>query len=81
MRSSRRPSPSYTQGVDWKVAKDGVAFADVPNFESFMPAYNQTLDLINTYGTKWQTTPGLDLDAEIEALRAEMQAVWDAGGS
>ena len=71
----------YPQGIDWQVAKDGVAFADVPNFESFMPAYNQTLDLINTYGTKWQTTPGLDLDAEIESMRAEMQAIWDAGGS
>jgi len=71
----------YAQGIDWQVAKEGVAFADVPNFESYMPAYNQTLDLINTYGTKWQTTPGLDIDAEVEAMRAEMQAVWDAGGS
>ncbi len=71
----------YSQGIDWKVAKEGVAFADVPNFESYMPAYNQTLDLINTYGTKWQTTPGLDIDAEVENMRAEMQAVWDAGGS
>ena len=71
----------YSQGIDWKVAKEGVAFADVPNFESYMPAYNQTLDLINTYGTKWQTTPGLDIDAEVESIREEMQAVWDAGGS
>jgi hypothetical protein len=46
-----------------------------------MPAYNQTLDLINTYGTKWQTTPGLTLDSEIQAMLTEMQAVWDAGGS
>jgi multiple sugar transport system substrate-binding protein len=71
----------FKQGIDWKVAKEGIAFADVPNFEAYMPAYNQTLDLINTYGTKWQTTQGLDLDAEIEAMRKEMQAVWDAGGS
>jgi multiple sugar transport system substrate-binding protein len=71
----------YAQGIDTKVAKEGVAFADVPNFESFMPAYNQTLDLLSKYGTKWQTTPGLDLNAEIEAMKAEMQAVWDAGGS
>ena len=71
----------YSQGIDWKVAKEGVAFADIPNFESYMPAYNQTLDLINTYSTKWQTTPGLDIDAEVEAMRAEMQAAWDAGGS
>jgi multiple sugar transport system substrate-binding protein len=71
----------YAQGIDTKVAKEGVAFADVPNFESFMPAYNKTLDLINTYGTKWQTTPGLNLDSEIDAMLKEMQAAWDAGGS
>ena len=71
----------YPQGIDTKVIKEGVAFADVPNFESFMPAYNKTLDLINTHGTKWQTTPGLDLDAEIDAMLKEMQAAWDAGGS
>ena len=71
----------YPQGVDWKVAKEGIAFADLPNFESYMPAYNQTLDLINTYSTKWQTTPGLDLDAEIASMQKEMQAAWDAGGS
>ena len=71
----------YAQGIDTDVIKAGVAFADVPNFESFMPAYNKTLDLINTYGTKWQTTPGLDLDAEIDAMLKEMQAAWDAGGS
>ena len=27
----------YTQKIDWKVAKEGVDFADVPNFESYMP--------------------------------------------
>ena len=32
-----------------------------------MPAYNQTLDLISKFWTKWQATPGLDIDAEIEA--------------
>ena len=71
----------FAQGIDTKVAKEGVAFADVPNFESFMPAYNKTLDLINTYGTKWQTTPGLNLDSEVDAMLKEMQAAWDAGGS
>ena len=71
----------YTQTIDWNVAKKGVDFADVPNFESYMPAYNQTLDLLNTFGTKWQSTPGLDLDAEIADLKAQMQAIWDQGGN
>jgi len=67
----------FTQPIDWQVAKDGVAFADVPNFESYMPAYNESLDLIITFGTKWQATPGLDMDKEIEDLRTQMQAIWD----
>ena len=72
---------NYTQPIDWEVAKKGVAFADVPNFESYTPAYNQTLDLLNTFGTKWQATPGLDLDAEIADLKTQMQAIWDQGGN
>jgi ABC-type sugar transport system, periplasmic component len=71
---------AFTQPIDWQVAKDGVAHADVPNFESYMPAYNESLDLIVTFGTKWQATPGLNLDTEIEALRTQMQAIWDKAG-
>ena len=33
------------QVIDWNVAKEGVNHADVPNFESYMPAYNESLDL------------------------------------
>ena len=55
--------PLYPQKIDWNVAKEGVNYADVPNFESYMPAYNKSLDLLNTFGTKWQATPGLDLDS------------------
>jgi multiple sugar transport system substrate-binding protein len=71
----------YTQTIDWDVAKEGVNFADVPNFESFVPAYNQTLDLLNTFGTRWQATPGLDLDQEIADLKTQLQAIWNQGGS
>ena len=39
----------YTQPIDWKVAKDAVQFADVPNFESYTPAYNETFDLIQKF--------------------------------
>lgn len=67
----------FPQGVDWQVAKDSVQFADNPNFEAYMPKYNETLDILGKYLSKWTTTPGLDLDAEIEALRAEIQAEWD----
>lgn len=70
----------FTQPIDWLVAKDGVAYADVPNFEGYMPAYNESLDLIITFGTKWQATSGLNMDTEIEDLRVQLQAIWDKAG-
>jgi multiple sugar transport system substrate-binding protein len=63
--------------VDWQVARDSVQFADNPNFEAFMPKYNESLEVLTKYRTKWGSTAGLDMDAEIEALRAELQATWD----
>ena len=71
----------YTQPIDWAVAKEGVNHADVPNFESYTPAYNETLDLLLKFGTKWQSTPGLNIDSEVADLKSQMQAVWDKGGS
>ena len=68
----------FPHGPDWQVARDSVAYADNPSFESFMPKYNETLDVMATYSTRWQSTPGLDLDAEIAALEAELTALWAA---
>lgn len=67
----------FPQGVDWQVAKDSVQFADSPSFEAFVPKYNETQDLMTKYETKWVGTAGLNLDAEIEALKKELQALWD----
>jgi multiple sugar transport system substrate-binding protein len=68
----------FKQTIDWQVAVDGIQYADNPNFESPMPNYNEALNVLNTFGTRWQTTPGLDLDAEIEKLRGELQKTFDA---
>ena len=57
---------TFTQKLDWQVAIDSIQFADNPNFEAFMPAYNETLGLVGSggkYTTKWQTDQGLDMDA------------------
>jgi multiple sugar transport system substrate-binding protein len=69
---------NFPQKVDWQVALDGIAYADVPNFESPMPAYNEAMDVLNRYGTDWQAKRGLDLDSEIAKLQHELQGVFDA---
>jgi multiple sugar transport system substrate-binding protein len=67
----------FPQGVDWQVAKDSVQYADNPSFEAFVPKYNETQDLLTKYETKWVGTAGLNMDSEIEALKKELQALWD----
>ena len=67
----------YAHDVDWQVVTDSLQYPDIPNSEGFMPDYGESVSILGTYLSKWTTTPGLDLDAEIESLRAELQAAWD----
>ena len=71
--------PVYPPNVDWKVAVDGIQYADNPNFEAWMPAYNKSLDLLQTKLTRWTSTPGLNMDQEITTLKTQLQAIWDKG--
>ena len=70
----------FKNTVDWQVAIDGIGKADEPNFESFMPAYNESLGLVGSGGkylTKWGNTAGLDMDKEIQSLQDDLQAIWN----
>ena len=68
----------FPPDVDWQVAKEAIKYADIPNFEAPMPKYNESLKIIEEFRSKIFTTPGLNVDNEIEALRAKLQAAWDA---
>ena len=73
-------SHSSTNTVDWQVAVDGIEHADKPNFEDFMPAYNESLGLVGAGGkylTKWGNSAGLNMDTEIQSLHTDLQAIWD----
>jgi multiple sugar transport system substrate-binding protein len=67
----------YPPDVNWQVAVDGIQYADNPNFESYMPAYNQSLDVLNKFSTRWQTNGGLNMDSEIATLQSQLQTIWD----
>ncbi len=69
---------AFPHDVDWQVARDSLSYADSPNFEAFMPKYNESLAVIRPYLTTWTTESGLDLDAQIAQLEADLQALWDA---
>jgi hypothetical protein len=70
-------SEGFPAQVDWQVAKDGIQYADETNFEAPMPKYNESLDLLGTFLTKWTSTAGLSMDTEIADLQSQLQAIWN----
>ena len=45
-----------------------------------MPAYNESLGLVGSGGkylTEFGNKQGLDMDKEIQNLKADLQAIWD----
>jgi multiple sugar transport system substrate-binding protein len=64
-------------GVDFQVFVDGLAYPDDPSHESAMPNFLKATDTYNVFGAKYQSTPGLDIDAELDALVVELQKVFN----
>lgn len=83
-REAERPAFLETLGktagfppdADWQVVSDSVQYADVPNFEGGMPKYNETNVILRKYRSRWLTTGGLDINAQIAQLLSEIQAEW-----
>ncbi|MFU8826846.1 MAG: ABC transporter substrate-binding protein [Brevefilum sp.] len=64
--------------INWQVVVDSMAYADNPNHESWMPSFLETTDRYNEFWNYAANTPGLDMDAEMEVLRQDLQRIFDA---
>lgn len=67
----------YTQGVNWDVVIESLNYPDNPTHEAWMPNYNKAESLLQNFVTLYGGTPGLDMDAELDKLVADLQAVFD----
>jgi multiple sugar transport system substrate-binding protein len=65
------------QPVDWQVAVDGAVHPDIPNFESDMPHYQESVDKFTEFGSRWGHEADLDMDQQIQSLADELQAIWN----
>jgi len=68
---------TFPQGVNWQVAVDSLAYADSPNHEYNMPNYLKAKDRIGVFQTLMGGTEGLDINAEMEKLVADLQVIFD----
>jgi hypothetical protein len=69
---------SWPEGVNWQTIVDGLAYADVPNHEAWMPNFAQADDRVKAFQSTLQDTADLDVDAAIDELVSDLQAIFDA---
>jgi multiple sugar transport system substrate-binding protein len=68
---------TFPQGVNWQVAVDSLAYADSPNHEYNMPNYLKAKDRIGAFQTLYGGDGTLDINAELEKLVADLDAIFD----
>lgn len=64
-------------GVDWQVMIDSIDYADVPNHQGYMPNLQIAENRLNEFYGLYHGIPGLDVDAELEILREDLQAIFN----
>jgi multiple sugar transport system substrate-binding protein len=62
--------------IDWQVSRDLLEYPDVPSHESYMPNFQRADAANKALGSKLWTTPGLDVDAEIDTLLTELNGIF-----
>jgi multiple sugar transport system substrate-binding protein len=68
---------TYPFVENWHIVGESIQYAENPNHESFMPNYLKAKDRIGAFQTLYRGTPGLDIDAELATLEADLQAIFD----
>ncbi len=64
--------------INWDVVVEAMPYADNPNHESWMPSFQESTDRYNEFWDYLANTPDADFDAEVDALQADLQRIFDA---
>lgn len=64
-------------GRDWQVAVDSLQYIDIPNHEAWMPNFSKADDRVKQFQSEMENTPDLDVDAAMEKLVQDLQAIFD----
>jgi multiple sugar transport system substrate-binding protein len=67
----------FEQKPDWQVVIDSIKYMDIPNFESYIPNYQEAFTRYEALNTLLKTTEGLDFEKEVEKLKTDLQVIFD----
>ncbi len=70
----------YPQGVNWEVARASLEFPDIPSHEQDMPNFLKAQDRWGAFWSNLTSTPGLDVDAEIDGLLDDLEGIYAEAG-
>lgn len=68
--------PDFT--VNWDAAVQGLAYPDNPNHEEGMPAFLESTARYTEFVTEADNDPDYDVQAGLDAMVADLQAIYDA---
>lgn len=68
----------YPQDVDWSIVNKMLQYPDIPSHEIAVPNNNQARDRMLAFVSLIKTEGGLDLQAEVQTLVSDLQAIFDA---
>ena len=63
--------------IDWSVPNAMLGYVDKPNHQAWMPDYQKSRTALKALFSKYRTTPGLDIDAELDTVKTELQGIFD----
>jgi len=64
--------------IDWQVALDMLAYPDVPSHEADLPNFLKSDAAVKAFQAKLIGSDGLDVAAEAEKFRTELQGLYDS---
>jgi multiple sugar transport system substrate-binding protein len=72
-----RLDEKYPQGVNWAVVRDSLNYPDIPSHEAVIPNNNRAQDRLDTFRSLLHSQPGVNVQAEIDKLVADLQTIFD----
>jgi len=67
----------FPQKPDWQVMLDAIPYQDIPNFESYTPNYQETINRLGTFQQLMTAQGDVDMDKEIAKLKIDLQVIYD----
>jgi multiple sugar transport system substrate-binding protein len=71
-----RMKAKYPSVENWDVATESLEHPDIPSHEQDMPNFQKSNERIGTFWSELNSTPGLDVDAAIDTLLADLAVIF-----